>query len=274
MRSIVILAYDGDLGRCCPGGFASYILSSNPDAKGVGISLPIDQRGHQYSLEHWLRPRIKLKWADLTYYKLHPAARELRGKRLQQFPDSYKDFDLVLLDCHYLHDQYLSPGLAQPEPWDIHRLWLSQIIIALQAVKDGGTIVMKLSHVEGTTTAQNLYLLDVLSSELQTYKPRRALAKRGTFYAIAKGVGYGPKGSLKAEYIQKYQELWYDVSFGGEEGKGRWSSIDDLEFIASYEKLADEYLERLADLGKNPWITQTHGLKDMFERAGNNYSKF
>ena len=79
---------------------------------------------------------------------------------------------------------------------------------------------------------------------------------------------------MKAEYIRKYQELWYDVSFGGEEGKGRWSSIDDLEFIASYEKLADEYLERLADLGKNPWITQTHGLKDMFERAGNNYSKF
>ncbi|KAI0087561.1 hypothetical protein BDY19DRAFT_954328 [Irpex rosettiformis] len=253
-----------DLG-CCPGGFTSYILSSNPDAKGVGISLPVQQGGHEYSLEPRLRSRMKLNWADLTYYKLHPSMHELRGKELQPLPDTYKDFDLVILDSHYLHDLYLSPVLAQPEPWDNHRLWVSQMIIALRSIKDGGTIVIKLSHVEWTATAQDLYLLDILSSELRTYKPRKAHTKRGTFYAIAKGVGHGRKGSLKAEFIQKYEDLWHEISFGGEEGKGRWLAKDDFNFIVSYEELADEYLERLAELGKDPWIIQANSLRKMLK---------
>ena len=216
---------------------------------------------------------MDLHWADLTYYKLHPSAQELRGNILQPLPEIHERFDLVILDGHYLHDVYLLPTLDKPEPWDNHRLWLSQMIIALQAVKDGGTILIKLSHVEWTTTAQDLYLLDHLSTDLQTYKPRKAHVKRGTFYAIARGVGYGPKGALKAEYIRKYQELWYDVSFGGEEGKGRWTSRSDQNFIVSYEELADGYLERIAELGKDPWTVQANALRRMLERAQGNQSQ-
>ncbi len=258
------------MSRCCPGGFSSYVLSFNPDARGVGISLPEIQGGHNYELEYWLRSRMKLNWVDLTYYKLHPSADQIRGKILEPLPDACKDFDLVILDGHYLRDLYVTPLLAEPESWDRERLHVSQMIIALKAVKTGGSILIKLSHPEWTVTAQTLYLLDVLSTELKTYKPRRAHVTRGTFYAIAKGVGYGPKGSLKEEYLRQYQEYWYDISFGGDEGKGSQSTGSDTGFVASFEELVDGYLERVAELGKDPWTVQSNALERMLARTGGN----
>ncbi|KAI0799781.1 hypothetical protein BC629DRAFT_1498771 [Irpex lacteus] len=255
-----------DLG-CCPGGFTSYILSFNPDAQGMGISLPIRQGGYEYTLEKWLRPRMKVTWADLSYYKLHPSANELRGQILAPFPHEHEYFDLVIVEGNFAHATYRSPRLAPPEPWDNHRWWISQIIIALTTVKNGGTIVMKLSHIEWTNTAQTLYLLDVLSANLMTYKPQSAHARRGTFYAIATGVGHGRKGSLKAEYLRQYQQHWYEISYGGEEGNGRWSTKSDMDFVVSFDGLVDGYLERVAELGREPWVVQSNALRNMLEKA-------
>ncbi|KAJ7855989.1 hypothetical protein B0H14DRAFT_3644934 [Mycena olivaceomarginata] len=60
-----------DLG-CCPGGFTSYILSKNPHASGVGISLPVERGGHACLLEEPHLRRFELHWADLTQYQLGP----------------------------------------------------------------------------------------------------------------------------------------------------------------------------------------------------------
>ncbi|KAI0341194.1 hypothetical protein BDW22DRAFT_1359445 [Trametopsis cervina] len=256
-----------DLG-CCPCGFTSWILSKNPDARGKGISLPQEQGGHEYTLEQQLTRRFKLEWADLTYYKLHPSADELRGKALSPFPESYQDFDLVILDGHYLRDIYITPQLTPPERWDSHRLTISQIIIALKTVKHGGTLVMKLSHPEWTTTAQTLFLLDGLSTDLRTYKPRVIHGKRGTFYAIAQGVGHGPRAHMKEEYIRQFQALWYEIAFGGENGTGRWFTKEDLDFVVSRDELVEGYLERLAELGLDSWIVQAQALERLFYRKG------
>ncbi|KAI0698267.1 hypothetical protein BC835DRAFT_1413207 [Cytidiella melzeri] len=253
---------------CCPGSFTSYILSLNPDARGMGISLPLEQGGHEYTLEHWLRRRFRLQWADLTYYQLHPSAQELRGKTLIPFPTRYSNVDLVILDGHYLRELYLTPQLAQPTNWDSYRLMISQMIIGLKAVRDGNTIVMKLSHVEWTRTAQTLFILDVLSTSLRTYKPRIIHANRGSFYAIAEGVGHGPRGKLKAQYIQQYEKLWLDIACGGEEGKGRGPEKDDLDFVVTFEEVEDGYLERLAELGMDPWIVQASALRRMLKQQG------
>lgn len=239
----------------------------------MGISLPVRQGGHQYSLERHLRSRMEFKWADVTYYKLHPSAHELRGTKLVPLPKGCEEFDLVILDGHYLRFLYLTPMLEQPEAWDNHRLYISQVIIALRTVKLGGTIVMKLSHPEWTSTAQSLYLLDVLSADLKTLKPSKAHAKHGTFYAIAKGVGLGVKGSSKEEYLRRYEEHWYDISFGGEDGKGRESTWSDIDFVVSFEELVDGYLERVAELGRRPWVLQTKALKNMTENNRRESSK-
>lgn len=229
--------------------------------------MPVEQGGHQYTLERHLRPRFNLNWGDLTYYRLHTSADSLRGRKLQILPTHYVNFDLVILDGHWLRI-YLTPSLGSPERWDTHRLVISQIIIALRTVKIGGTIVMKLSHPERMTTAQLLFLLDVLSTDLRTYKPRVIHSNRGTFYAIAQGVGLGSKGGRKEQYIRQFSALWYDIAYGGEDNKGRWFTKEDLNFIVSYEELVEGYLERLAELGQDPWSVQADTLERWFERKG------
>jgi hypothetical protein len=141
------------------------------------------------------------------------------------------------------------------------------MIIALKSIKDGGTIVMKLSHPEWISTAQTLFLLDILSSHLNTYKPRIIHAKRGTFYAIARGVGHGPRGALKQQYIHQYEALWHSLAFGGDEGKGRKLTKDDLGFVVTYDELVEQYLERLAELGMDPWAVQTRALRKLLKLA-------
>ncbi|KAE9398823.1 hypothetical protein BT96DRAFT_1019934 [Gymnopus androsaceus JB14] len=246
-----------DLGFC-PGGFTSYILSRNADATGKGISLPVGQGGHAYLLEKHLRKRFKAHFGDLGFYNLfnEEFALYLHNVRLNNLPQSILNstYDLVILDGHSLRN-YVTPN-HEPPPgrWEAQRLLLSQIIVSLQSVASDGTIVIKLSHPEGYVTATIL---------MHT--------KRGTFYAIAKGVGIGDNWLKKENYLFRFRLLWYEISFGGANGQGRFlldEGAKDLDFIASYDQLFVGYMERLAELGEDVWRIQGETLHKWFRQLG------
>lgn len=256
-----------DLG-CCPGGFTSYILQKHHRAHGTGISLPVEQGGHPMALEQHLSSRFELHLADLLYYKLHSGHRPLLLTSMQPLPDGFAArFDIVILDGHFLRT-YRSPALTDPDEWDRHRLLISQIVIALRSVRPGGTIVIKLSHPEKLLTAQILHMLDNLSKALCVHKPHSLHANRGTFYAIAKGIGRGPHGEKQSQYLQGLEDLWHDITFGGETGRGRFMTATDLDFIATYDDIVTTYLGRLIDLGRSVWLTQADALQVWFSKRG------
>jgi len=171
-----------DLG-CCPGGFSSYILDKNPNAKGLGISLPVADGGHEFALERCHLSRFHLTNQNLTYYQLGPAL--IDDQRLHNIPFKFRrrSFDLALLDGHQLRTQ------TSPLPWDRDRLLISQLILALQTVKAGGTIIVKLPLPHKPVAAKILYFLNRISRRLLRWKPRSMHANRGTFYAVGKGIG-------------------------------------------------------------------------------------
>jgi len=241
-----------DLG-CCPGGFSSYILAKNRTAKGLGISLDVADGGHRYLLEAYLRPRHDLHYTNLTLYQLGPT--RIMREDLKDIPSDIgnRTFDLALLDGHQLRTQ------QSAMPWDRHRLGISQMILALQAVKKGGTIIVKLSRPEYHYTARILYLLDHLSERLSAYKPRSIHASRGTFYAIAQGIG-GRAGMEKfSAILESFQSLWVELTYGGE-GSGRFLADEDLDFIISVDDLIKTYLDRLIELGRDAWEVQAEVL--------------
>ncbi|KIP01851.1 hypothetical protein PHLGIDRAFT_123001 [Phlebiopsis gigantea 11061_1 CR5-6] len=257
-----------DLG-CCPGGFTSYILQKNSDAVGVGISLPVIQSGHHYLLERHLRPRFTLHMADMLYYSLHPPHTPAMTHGLNPLPDDLtRQFDLVMLDGHQLRT-YSGPARQDAEDWDRHRLFVSQFVIALRTVKAGGTMVVKMSHPERAGTGLWLMILDKLSGSLTTRKPRTIHSNRGTFYVIAKEVGLGREGNKLDEYMHALERLWYEISFGGDEGKGRALTVADLSFAATYEEMVSEAsLLRLVELGNDPWTVQADALQQWFMKKG------
>lgn len=170
-----------DIG-CCPGGFSSYVLEKNPDARGVGISLPTPA-GHDYLLEDDLRPRHELIWADILRYSFGGAIPSPSpGSVPLPWGLRCRQFDLVLLDGHPLRTQTHTAHAVGT------RLLAAQLLIALQSVRLGGALVVKLANTRAADTQRVLCALDALSAQLVLVKPATIHATRDTFYAVARGI--------------------------------------------------------------------------------------
>jgi len=249
---------------CCPGGFSSYILSKNPNSMGTGMSLAVESGGHGFLLEEHLRARLQLMLADITYYQLGLIT--INDPQLQPFPfhpDSQK-FDLVLLNGHPLRT--CKGSKAQNFIGD--RLLISQLIICLQTVSVSGTIIMKLSKPERVLTAKLLYLLDVVSLSLSSWKPVFIHATRPTFYVVAKGVGYGRQGYRLSEFLYGLKRLWMELTYGGARGSGRGLKVEDLDFIVSNLELDRSFGSRLRQLGHHVWLVQEESLRGWYQQSG------
>jgi len=247
---------------CCPGGFASYILSKNQRSSGVGISLAVESGGHGLLLEDNLQPRLDLNIADLTYYQLGPTV--ITDPKLQPlpFPPDARPFDLVLLDGHPLRTSTSGVGAYDQMS---NRLLISQLIIGLQSTTISGTIIMKLAKPERPVTVKLLYMLDMLSLDLATWKPVCMHATRDTFYAVAKGFGHGRQGYRLQEWLYGLKALWVSLTYGGQK-PGRVSTTD-LDFIVTEMEL-EPFEHRRQQLSRHIWQVQASSLHGWKQAQG------
>jgi len=250
-----------DLG-CCPCGFTSYILDKNPEAIGYGISLEVAKGGHSFLLEKHHQSRFGLIFADLTYFQLGPSM--IHDPQFRPLPPQIepRSCGLVVLDGHRLRTQ------EGARMWECDRLLISQFILGLEAVKHGGTIVVKLSRPDSACTAKLLYMLDMVCGRLTTFKPRTMHNTRGTFYAIAKNAGLGVDAERLPATIEGLKKLWFELTFSGENGFGRWMLETDLDFVISTEELIDRYLARLIKLARHVWLGQAKALHGFLRKKG------
>lgn len=229
------------------------------NAQGLGISSEIENGGHRFLLEDRHRNRFKIHYGDLTCYRLGPLPTSVasdKNKILRSLPfDTIKRFDVVLLDGHQLRK------LPSARTGDCDRLLISQLIIGLQATQKGGTFIIKLAHAEQVITAKLLYMLDLLSASLATFKPRDMYATRGTFYAVAKGVGEGRGATRIGDVVQSFKELWVELTIGGADGAGRVLNEEDLDFVITTEEMRQgKNLDRIIDLSRGVWEVQARAL--------------
>jgi hypothetical protein len=140
--------------------------------------------------------------------------------------------------------------------------------MGLLAVEIGGTVVLKLSKLESVRTARLLYMLDVISGSLSTCKPRSMHATRGTFYAIAKDIGFGSDPFRLPMIVDSLRRLWFELTYSGSDGSGRGLIQSDLDFIISADELAKGYLFRLIELGRTVWMTQASALHGFLRMKG------
>jgi FtsJ-like methyltransferase len=246
---------------CCPGGFSDYVLRQNPEARGVGLSLGQENGGHGLAIPFPQRARFEIHWADLTYlaicapqggrYRLPPGS-----LALSKMPFTPRGFRLVILDGQHRRPQESS----STHPWDIDRLLIAQLIIGLESLERGGTLVAKLSHLESATTARLVYMLDTLSKRIVLFKPY-VHGTRNSFYAVAIGVGRGQQCEKSARYLKNLKKVWWHMTYDGPSNEGRWLKEEDLDFITKFETLHGPYLKRLVKLGKGVWRAQGNALR-------------
>lgn len=171
-------------------------------------------------------------------------------------PFAAETFGLVILDGHMLHTREYEWQTAS-------MLLLSQVLIGLKVVEDGGTIFLKLSKLTGPVSARILFLLDTLSTSLQTVKPNTCHGPRKTFYVVAKGIQHGP---LLEQYIDKLKTLRNYFIHDLDYAKDHWDEIWDA--VVPIAEIKAMYIPRLTELGLPVWEVHRTHLKKFLVKTG------
>ncbi|KAE8444544.1 hypothetical protein EG329_014468 [Mollisiaceae sp. DMI_Dod_QoI] len=156
-----------------PGGYTASALKYNPNATAVGITLPPDQGGHQVLLKS---PRSSVIYHDITMFASEfgidqvPATHPEYNSFSKERPFLNQRFDLVFCDGQVLRTHQRPMYRDQHEA---SRLTLSQLILALQRIRQGGTLIMLLHKIEAWTTIELLYRFSQFAS-IEVFKPGRS----------------------------------------------------------------------------------------------------
>jgi len=239
-----------------PGGFSQFLLHLHPTGKVCGISLPFSNGGHQMLL-NLKDPRVTVEFLDITMLSSemfspeagittippeHPDA----GDFLDSRPYHSEVFDLVMCDGQVLRTH---ERLEYREAVEHIRLLMSQLIIGLDRIKPGGSMIVLLHKVDHW---DSLTLIETFNefSRVQLFKPEKCHAIRSSFYMIAKDVQ--PQSPHAVSAIASWKKSWMSATF--EACQQEPPTTEDITAVLS--RFGKHYLQ----LGTPIWAVQKDAL--------------
>ena len=110
------------------------------------------------------------------------------------------------------------------------RLLNTQLVLALQRIRSGGTIVMLLHKADAWPCVLLMHTFSTFADDVELFKLRTAHKMRSSFYMVAKGVRPGRETALEA--VRRWKMKWSMATFGvpddGDGGPGE-EELDVLE---------------------------------------------
>ena len=251
-----------------PGGYSASALKYSPHACISGITLPIALGGHQLLI----RPDaggVEIQFADITMLAAehgvtdipedHPDILNFSNER----PYAKKSFDLVFCDGQVLRGHARQ---AYREQCEAGRLTCSQLILAMQRIKPGGTFIMLLHKVEMRMTVKLLSMFDRFS-QIELFKSPTCHSIRNSFYIIAKNVQPHQPEALNA--VNDWKADWKYATFPTS-ADGRTQNLPDFDEkpVRNEEEssLVASFGERLIELGEPIWQIQKNALIEWTKR--------
>ena len=248
-----------DLGMA-PGGFSASAMKHKPGSTVRGVTLSIDQGGYPLSVTALPGCQMDVEYLDITMLaeefgvtKIppnHPEGDKFSTARLF----ANETFDLVFCDGKVLRNH---PRPEHREPLEPTRFILAQLILAMQRIKPGGSLVVSLHKADSWSSMQLIRQIDRFAS-VQLFNAPTAQRVSSSFHLIAKEVR--PESDTAKEAVKKWKEVWWRATFGGEKGTGEAESSEP-EFV---EGFLDEFGERLINLALPVWQLQVEVLRKEF----------
>jgi len=238
-----------------PGGYTAAVLKLHPNAKAFAITLPKEQGGHPL---HISKERLAgLQLLDVTMLAAEytnqpiPQKHPEREKFLAVRPFKFHSFDLVFCDGMVLRTQKRE---SHRESTEVTRLACSQLILAMQRIKAGGTLIMLLHKIDSFGAANILYTFSKFAN-VQVFKPRKKHATRSSFYMIATHVR--PDSEPARVAVGEWKEDWWKATFGGEAGTGE-PKDDPPESVVL--RILEDFGDKLMEMGRPVWRIQADAL--------------
>lgn len=205
-----------DMGMA-PGGFTWAVLNRYPTATVRGITLPPEIGGLGVMLPKWKsNKRMEIKFLDVTMLADEmgtPAnsisvTHEDSGNFSSERPFLDEEFDLIFCGAAV---QRTHNRADYRDSCERLRLTFSQLVIALQRVREGGSLVVLLHKPEAW---DNIELVNRFTrfSDVSFFKPKRKHAIRSSFYMVATKVRPRDTNALSA--IRVWKERWEVATFG------------------------------------------------------------
>jgi hypothetical protein len=241
-----------------PGGFTWGTLQYNPSAIAYGITLPPEIGGYK----NWVPlPAEHIKYMDITLL-----AREFG---IETIPEDHPHHSLFLAERPFLDQRFqlifcggaVLRGHKRAEyrqRFERRRLTTSQLILAMQRIVSGGTMVVLLGKIEAWHV---VHLLHQFSSfaDIQLFKPYKKHAERSTFYLVAKNVQ--PEVESAKIALEEWKRSWASATFGGDEATGK----DDVEVDAEIvEGVLEDFGPKLVKLAIPVWKIQASALERQY----------
>ncbi|ESZ89830.1 hypothetical protein SBOR_9788 [Sclerotinia borealis F-4128] len=241
-----------------PGGYTAAALDHCNGCKAYGITLATEAGGHTVIIG---KSRLQgLRFHDITMYtEFCPSDKDIPEDFKSRFSDikpfKHIKFHLVFADGKTLrtHDRIKDTYDANLNKETV-RLQTSQLILAMNRMHKGGTLVMLLHKIDTWHSASLLYTFSKFA-KVEVFKPSRKHATRSSFYMIAKDIEVSHPEAIKA--IEEWQKDWYRASFGGLDMTGLPKEEPTNEVV---QDLLTKFGPRLTDLGQKAWMIQADAL--------------
>ena len=251
-----------------PGGFTVSVLSHSPHAEVCAFTLPWDLGGLQTHLHE--NERVHVSYGDVTMLYQEFGVPDVPHDHCEsaQFSDkllwSDQRFDLVLCDGQKLrtHEPHMAEYRRQKE---VVRLTVSQLILAMQRIEKGGTLIILLHNCAAFETIQILHVFDQIA-EIQLFKSVVGHKKAAGFYLIAKNVQ--PEHPEAVTATSEWKKTWKDLTFPPSTSpNGQENTLPPQEASGEPNELETKvigFLERFGDrvieLGEPIWQIQKEAL--------------
>jgi 23S rRNA U2552 (ribose-2'-O)-methylase RlmE/FtsJ len=278
---ITLAAADGsqsprvlDIGMA-PGGFTQTVLRKHRNAIIRGITLPSDMGGLQIMLPEWkddsqriMLPgwtddlQILIKFTDITMLAdemgrpatsipiQHPDIAKFSSERLFQ----NERFDLVFCGATGATTRHVDAGAENYASHKRLRLATSQLVFALQHLRNQGSLVLVMHKPESYDTADVIRTFTKCSS-VRLFKSKTMHAIKSSFYMVATEVDTQSEEMQSA--VVKWKKQWEDATFQSDKAL---SSCLRATQDQAREMLA-EFGPQLIDLATPLWEIQADVLR-------------
>lgn len=239
-----------------PGGFTAYSLYENPMGVIDAFSLPEAEGGHPVlALKH--DKRVRVHFTDITMWPEELGVDNVPDNHpdisnfCSGWPCSCRAYDLVICDGQALDTHDVAEYRKRTEQT---RLINSQLVLGLQRIKAGGTLIVLLHRLYKWRCVKLLYTFSCFS-DIQLFKHKRYHAVKPSFYLVARNVQ--SKTEMAIQAINTFRDSWCRATFGTDQGEEEHNELDANELIPILAKFGPTFIE----LARPAWAIQAAALK-------------
>lgn len=258
-----ILSIPKHLGRmldfgAAPGGFMEVALRINPDLTALGYTLPRVDGGWKVMLPDSRRGRAEVKELDITML-----AKDLGMPHTPADHPDAKNFLPREFEAGSRFDLVICGGAVRPSPErasyrearEDARLRAAQLVLGLEHINQGGSMIVLLHRVTGPGNVRLLHDFSKFS-KVQIFKSTKGHNKKSAFYMTATGVE--PNDPVALDLVMRWKKLWETATFGTDNDFDSARSTDEAAIDAALE----QYGSTLIEMGKKAWRIQAYGIRN------------